>query len=118
MTAPLREPRCALCERPATVFVEPIRRTLARGTDPNDQSYSITVILPDVPVCGEHFPDVRQGNRLVGWCDDERCRVYGEVGETSACGTKYEEVRSGNRARASHSQKSSNKAQRRQKESE
>jgi hypothetical protein len=118
VSAPVREPRCALCDRPATVFIEPIRRTLERGVDPDDQSYSITVILPDVPVCGEHFPVVRLGNRLVGWCDDESCRSYGEVGKTSSCGNKYEEIRSGNRARSSHSSRAPNKAQAKRKESD
>ncbi len=118
MTSPDQESPCALCGRPATTSIEPIRRTLARGADPDDQSYSITVILPDVALCDEHAADVRQGSRLVGWCDDERCRIYGEAGKVSACGSQYEEIASGNRSRSSHSQKPSNKAQSKKSESE
>jgi hypothetical protein len=93
---------CALCGRPATEVIEPPRRTLDRGPDPSDESYSITAILPDVPLCDEHVQDVREGDRLVGWCDDQRCRAYGEIGETSACGEQYEQLGSSNRSRSAH----------------
>jgi hypothetical protein len=92
---------CAMCGQPATTVIDPPRRTLDRGPDPTDQSYSITVMLPDVPLCGEHVRDVRQGDRIVGWCDDQRCRTYGEVGETSACGEQYGALGSRNRSRTS-----------------
>jgi len=82
---------CTLCSQPATVSIEPPRRTLARP-DPNDPSYSLTVILPDVMLCAEHAFDVSQGDTQIGWCDDERCRVYGEVGETSPCGHKFDKL--------------------------
>jgi hypothetical protein len=65
---------------------------MARGLDPSDPSYSVTVILPDIVLCSEHSLDVRQGARLVGWCDDPRCRIYGALGETSACGNPYEKL--------------------------
>jgi hypothetical protein len=83
---------CVLCREPATEMIEPPRRTLARGLDPTDPSYSVTVILPDVALCAVHTLDVRQGERLVGWCDDQRCRTYGELGEPSACGGPYKRL--------------------------
>lgn len=69
--------------------VEPPRRTLGRGPDPIDPSYSVTAILPDVMLCAEHAFDVKEGTTLIGWCDDERCRIYGEIGEASPCGDCY-----------------------------
>lgn len=83
---------CVLCGEPATETVEPPRRTLARGVDPRDPSYSVTVILPDIALCAEHCLDVRQGGQLVGWCDDQRCRTFGALGEPSACGHPYEKL--------------------------
>ena len=85
-------PSCALCGGPATQTAEPPRRTLARGLDPNDPSYSVTVILPDIALCAEHALDVRQGEGLVGWCDDARCRIYGEIGVPSPCGQPFEKL--------------------------
>jgi hypothetical protein len=84
--------RCALCGGPATEMLDPPRRTLARGLDPSDPSYSVTVILPDVALCVGHALDVRHGERLVGWCDDQRCRTYGELGGPSACGDPYKKL--------------------------
>ena len=92
MTSPDPELPCTLCSQPATVSIEPPRRTLDRGPDPSDPSYSVTVILPDVMLCAEHAFDVSRGNTLIGWCDDERCRVYGEVGETSPCGHQFDKL--------------------------
>lgn len=89
MTTSTADLACVLCAQPATEAIEPSRRTLARGADPGDQSYSVTVILPDVPLCGVHARAIRDGERLVGWCDDERCRTYGALGESSACGEPY-----------------------------
>jgi hypothetical protein len=43
-------------------------------------------------LCAEHAFDVSRGNTLIGWCDDERCRVYGEVGETSPCGHQFDKL--------------------------
>jgi hypothetical protein len=100
---------CSLCSRPATVVVDPPRRTLDRGLDPSDESFSLTVLLPDIPLCDEHVLEVREGDRFVGWCDDERCRTYGEVGETSACGELYAQI---------GPKKSMSKHQKKQKESE
>ena len=74
--------------RPRTVTVDPPRRTL-RGPDPVDPSYSVTVVLPDIPLCLGHASDVSTGNTLIGWCDDEHCRIYGEIGETSPCGQQF-----------------------------
>lgn len=92
MTSQASEFSCVLCGAPATEAIAPPRRTLARGLDPNDSSYSVTVILPDIALCAEHALDVRQGARGVGWCDDPRCRTYGALSEPSACGHPYEKL--------------------------
>lgn len=92
MTSGASESACALCGGPATEAIDPPRRTLARGVDPGDPSYSVTVILPDIGLCAEHSRDVREGERLVGWCDDQCCRTYGALGEPSACGLPYEKL--------------------------
>lgn len=97
MTSREPEPSCALCGQPAMETAEPSRRTLDRGLDPSDTSCSVTVILPDIALCAEHAFDVRQGERLVGWCDDPRCRTYGEIGEPSPCGGPYEKLGPGKR---------------------
>jgi hypothetical protein len=60
--------------------------------DPSDPSYSITVILPEVPLCTLHSQAAREGELLIGWCDDERCRTYGEIGAMSPCGKQYERL--------------------------
>jgi hypothetical protein len=83
---------CVFCGQPATNSIEPPRRTLARGTDPADPSYSVTVILPDVALCGGHAQEVRFGERAIGWCDDQRCRLFGELGEPSACGAPFQKL--------------------------
>jgi hypothetical protein len=49
-------------------------------------------MLPDVMLCAEHALDVSQGTTTIGWCDDERCRIYGEAGEPSPCGHLYEKL--------------------------
>jgi hypothetical protein len=97
MTAEATHPGCTLCDEPSAGTIEPSRRTLARGLDPDDESCSVTVILPDVPLCTVHTLEVHQGDVLIGWCDDEVCRKYGEVGEPSSCGDPYHEVGSSNR---------------------
>jgi hypothetical protein len=92
VTPKARGSRCALCTRPATEAIAPPRRTFARGLDPDDQSFSVTVILPDVLLCDEHAPQVRADGLLVGWCDNERCRTYGEVGAACECGGEYQRL--------------------------
>lgn len=92
MTSTVSASHCVLCAQPATETIDPPRRTLARGLDPGDPSFSVTVILPDIALCAGHGSDVRQGERLVGWCDDPRCRNYGELGEPSACGVPYQKL--------------------------
>ena len=82
----------ALCSRPATVTVEPPRRALERGPDPDDPSYSVTVLLPNVDLCAVHASDFHSKSAFVGWCDDERCRLYGEAGQISACGQPFEKL--------------------------
>lgn len=84
---------CAICGRNGTVEMDPPRRTLARGEDPDDESFSITVILPDVPLCEEHAHSIEVRELTVGWCDDERCRAYGKSGELSPCGAPYRELK-------------------------
>jgi hypothetical protein len=86
---------CVLCGEPATESIEPSRRTLARGTDPSDPSYSVTVILPDVELCSGHALTVRHGELTIGWCDDQHCRGYGELGQSSACGAPYKKLNPG-----------------------
>lgn len=99
MNPETQEP-CALCGQRPTELVEPARRTLDRGPDPDDNSYSITVILPDVALCPQHARYVREGDLPLGWCDDPQCRTYGEAGETSACGAPYTRLAKGNRTRS------------------
>jgi hypothetical protein len=70
----------------------PTQRTLDRGPDPEDNSYSITVILPDVPLCDAHTRDVLSDDLHLGWCDDPRCRSYGREGESSSCGAPFEQL--------------------------
>jgi hypothetical protein len=100
MTTAAQAP-CAMCGRTATAGLDPPRRTLDRGLDPDDDSYSITVMLPEIPLCDQHAREVRQGDVRPGWCDDPRCRVYGKVGVPSACGAPYEQLASGGRSRSS-----------------
>ena len=83
---------CAICGRAGTVVVDPPRRTIARGADPGDASFSVIAVLPDVSLCDEHAE--APPNRLsIGWCDDERCRLYGESGELSPCGQPYRKLK-------------------------
>jgi hypothetical protein len=96
-------PSCAFCGRPATEAAEPPRRTFERGVDPSDDSFSVTVILPDIPLCTDHVDVFDQGDRLVGWCDDEQCQVYGELDGPSACGAPYMKLTPGTRPRAARS---------------
>jgi len=92
MTEHRERPTCAICGGPGTVVVDPPRRTIARGTDPTDSSYSVIAVLPDVLLCHEHAETVP--DRLpIGWCDDERCRSYGESGEASPCGEPYRKLK-------------------------
>lgn len=83
---------CALCGRSPTSLTTPSRRTLDRGPDPEDETCSITVILPDVPLCDAHTLDVKEGTIRLGWCDDEQCRRYGEAEELSVCGAPYRKL--------------------------
>ena len=109
MTSTVPGSCCTFCGQPATVTIDPPRRTLARGLDPSDTSYSVTVLLPDVLLCAEHAVDVRRGARLVGWCDDPRCRTYGEIGEASACGARFMKLGQSTRSQSAPSQDSRTK---------
>jgi hypothetical protein len=80
---------CDICGRPGSVSSPPPRRTLARGADPDDPSLSVIAVLPDVVLCEDHAEAVDSGELSLGWCDDERCRVYGEAGLVSACGEPF-----------------------------
>lgn len=92
MTAETTALSCVLCNEPATESMAPPRKTLARGTDPSDPSYSVTVILPDVSLCAAHAYEVGDGDRAIGWCDHQACRTYGELGQPSACGELYKSL--------------------------
>jgi hypothetical protein len=86
-----------MCGKTPTALFDTPRRTLDRGPDPDDSSYSIIVILPDVPLCEQHARRVRDGSLHLGWCDDPRCREYGEADELCACGARYDALVSGKR---------------------
>ncbi len=91
---------CVLCRLPATESLDPPRQTFSRGPDPSDPSFDITVVLPDIALCTEHAIHFRDGDQLIGWCDDPLCRVYGEIGGASACGQSYKTLVTGARSRA------------------
>jgi hypothetical protein len=80
---------CIICGGEGSVTMDPPRRTLARGADSGDPSFSIIAVLPDVVLCEEHAEEVVDRQRTLGWCDDQQCRVFGEAGEASACGEAY-----------------------------
>jgi hypothetical protein len=92
MTSATALPPCVVCGSPATQSIEPPRKTLARGADPSDPTYSVIVILPDVSLCALHAHEVSHGGRDIGWCDDQRCRCYGELSQPSACGELYKRL--------------------------
>ncbi len=96
MTAVTPSP-CVVCGGTQTTLFDPPHPTLDRGPDPNDDSYSIIVILPDVPLCHEHGRQVRDGGMRIGWCDHPDCREYGEAGELSACGARFDSLVAGTR---------------------
>lgn len=84
---------CVICGADGTTVIDPPKRTFARGADPSDTSYSIIAVLPDIHLCDEHAAEVTAREVSVGWCDDERCRLYGETGEASPCGEAFKELR-------------------------
>jgi hypothetical protein len=84
---------CNLCGRASSVIMEPLRRTLARGADPVDPSLSVIAVLPDVMLCQDHAEEVDDGELSLGWCDDERCRLYGEAGLVSPCGEPFKTLK-------------------------
>jgi len=86
---PDAEPTCVICGRPAGVVLDPPRRTIARGFDPEDPSFSITAILPKVALCEDDARRFADKDLLIGWCDDEQCRTYGERETASACGAPF-----------------------------
>jgi hypothetical protein len=100
MTDTVTESPCAFCGEVSTTLIEPPRRTLDRGPDPNDDSFSITVILPDIPLCDLHARLVGDGDFRLGWCDNEQCRIYGEAGTPSACGAPFAPLASTTRSRS------------------
>lgn len=80
---------CVLCGRDGKVTMDPPRRTIARGPDSEDPSFSVIAVLPDVVLCKEHADDYTQKDVVIGWCDDKRCRIFGECGQQSPCGQLY-----------------------------
>ena len=84
---------CNVCGRAGSVKIEPPRRTLARGSDPDDPSLSVIAVLPDVVLCEEHADELGRGELSLGWCDNEQCRLYGEAGSVSPCGEPFKPLR-------------------------
>jgi hypothetical protein len=93
MTTEEKADVCNLCGRPGSVTAEPPRRTLARGADPDDPSLSVIAVLPDTVLCEDHADEVGRGALLLGWCDDMRCRLYGEAGVASPCGAPFKTLK-------------------------
>lgn len=89
MTAENASHHCDICGHPGSVTMEPPRRTLARGSDPDDSSLSVIGVLPDVVLCDDYASAIGEGQMTLGWCDNERCRVYGVAGERSPCGELF-----------------------------
>jgi hypothetical protein len=54
---------CALCSRSAILTIEPPRRTLGRGLDPDDPTYSVIAVVPDIPLCEGHAFEVPRRKR-------------------------------------------------------
>jgi hypothetical protein len=73
VTTVTRSP-CAVCGGTPAALFEPPHRTLDRGPDPEDDSYSIIVILPEVPLCPKHARQVRDGG----------CASVGAITQTAA----------------------------------
>jgi hypothetical protein len=84
---------CNLCGRAGSVTLEPPRRTLARAADPAEPSVSVIAVLPDVVLCEDHADEVGRNQLSIGWCDDQRCRVYGEAGLSSPCGGAFKTLK-------------------------
>jgi hypothetical protein len=80
---------CVICGAKGDMTIDPPRRTLARGVDPSDSSFSVTIVLPDVRLCADHYREVGSKAVVVGWCDEEQCRIYGAVGTDSPCGKPF-----------------------------
>ncbi|MGH9087681.1 MAG: hypothetical protein ACRDYZ_06145 [Acidimicrobiales bacterium] len=69
--------------------LEPPRRTIDRGPDPDDPSFALIAVLPELHLCDRHHEALPGDGLVIGWCDDERCRTYGAVGESSRCGAPF-----------------------------
>lgn len=79
---------CVVCGGAATETADPPRRTLARGPDPEDPSFAVIAVLPEIDLCADHFQATLK-DLVIGWCDESPCRRYGEVGGASPCGRAY-----------------------------
>lgn len=90
---PVAVGNCVLCSRSAAVTLDLARRTIDRGPDPEDPSFALTAVLPELRLCEPHFEATAGDSLVVGWCDDERCRVYGPVGEASPCGLLFSKLK-------------------------
>jgi hypothetical protein len=82
--------QCVICGVNGSVTIDPPRRTLARESA--DPSFAIIAVLPDVTLCEEHAEEISNRQVVLGWCDDEGCRGYGEARQTSPCGAPYKEL--------------------------
>jgi hypothetical protein len=83
-------PPCAICGLAGSVTIDPPRRTLARVSA--DPSFAIIAVLPDVTLCDEHADEILRRQLVLGWCDDESCRGYGEALQASPCGAPYKQL--------------------------
>ena len=94
MTNASSHPSCVMCQRTATIAIDPPRRTFTRRPVSTESSCSIIAVLPNISLCDEHGEEVQSREVSIGWCDDEQCRQYGEKGAPSPCGQYYKELRS------------------------
>ena len=93
MTGPPSAPACVICGHDGSLMVDPPRRTVARCGNPSEPSVSRIAVLPYVLLCEDHAEEVAHRQFRLGWCDDLRCRRYGESGEASPCGAPYKELK-------------------------
>jgi hypothetical protein len=91
MTNDVTAALCAICGLAGTVTIDPPRRTLARAS--SDPGFSVIAVLPDVMLCEEHADEISHRQLVLGWCDNEKCRGYGEATQASPCGELYKALK-------------------------
>lgn len=74
---------CAVCDQAHTVATFLYR--------PGDERVGVATPdrLPPTFLCYSHLRRVVAGALRVGWCGDEECRQWGELGQSSPCGRPY-----------------------------